>query len=244
MKKLTKKLIAISILGLLPALSMQVHAQSNKLVIPKYDSGTLKSAGCEPQVWTQMVADYTAKRGLERGIEYTTIKEQLSSVPKSESGSGSCFQSATQNINNAMKSVNAVMSLFSGGLDFSSLASGVASQIAGAACKQIDTKLGEITGGVTNTINTATTSITGASINTGTSAGSINVGQYATVDNQTATQIPYVSTNSAPAAAPYVAPAPAAAPYVAPAASPLSSDIFQDLNPFRKKTPSTPDALK
>lgn len=250
MKKLTKKIIAISILGLMPALSMQVHAQSNKLVIPQYDAGTLTSAGCDPQVWTQMVTDYTAKRGLERGLEYSTIGEQILSTPKEGStatgGAGSCFQSATNNINNAMKGVNALMSLFSGGFDFGALATGIAGQLAGAACRQIDAKLGQMTSGITGQISNATNGITsqvtGASINTGTAAGTINVGQYATGANTpSGPQIPYVNTNGINnATAPYVA----QGQTVVNGATSQASGFFQNLNPFRKNTPSTPDPLK
>ena len=253
MKKLTRKLIAISIVGLLPALSMQVNAQNNKLIIPQYDNGTLINAGCEPQVWNQMVNDYTAKRGLERGLQFSTIQEQYLSTPAAKGptsgasgGAGSCFQSATNNINSAMQGVNALMSIFSGGFDFSALASGVANQLGQAACREIDSRLGQMTGGLTGQLNTATygvtSTITGASINTGTSAGSINVGQYATsANNTTGNQIPYISTNGINnATAPYVAQGQTAVN----GATSQAGSFFQSLNPFRQNPQSTPDPLK
>lgn len=218
MRIVTKKIFAITMLGALPLLSAyaQSSGASNQLIVPNYDATTLTNAGCDPAIWNKMVADYTSKRTNERQLQNATIQQQVLSTPAAKGSSGttsngmsvaaSCFQTTAKQIDTAMNAVNAVMTLYSGGMpDLSSLGSSIASQLGAAACKQMDYQLagtiGSTTGSITNQANTLTGYGTGnfsTNVGSGNSVSTINLGSLAS-NNGTASSLstPYVTSTNA-----------------------------------------------
>jgi len=166
-----------------------------------YTNQELQSSGCDPNVWNELVADYIQKRTLERAQQGAIqVQDQAKPpIPAGGTTSGrSCFENATNQINSAISGINSLLSIFTGSVDWSSLANNTINQLTTAACNQIDAYLVNMTSGVlqpiNNTVNQTNSTIGGASINT--SLGSVNVGGAIVPNTSTTTTVPYVNTTT------------------------------------------------
>lgn len=166
-----------------------------------YTNQELQAAGCDPNVWNELVTEYVKKRMVERNQQglIQVQKQATPPVPAGGTSSGkSCFENATNQINSAISGVNSVLSIFTGNVDWSSLSNKTLGQLTTAACNQIDSHLGNITSGVfqpiNSTIHQTTGMISGASVNT--ALGSVNLGGAITPSTNTTT-VPHVNTTGA-----------------------------------------------
>lgn len=195
-------ILTLSVLASSMAMAQGTPAQGTTppLVIPQYNPSDLSAAGCDPQVWNQMVADYTAKRGLERNQQaQIQVKDQMSAAkPAAGTGGGrSCFEGAIGQINGAISTVNQAISIFTGGgVDWSALGNAALNQLTTAACNQIDAyasgMIYNTTAPLTGSLGMATGTINNAGINT--PLGNVNVG--GAIQQGQGGTIPYVNQNT------------------------------------------------
>ncbi len=206
MKKYLNKnvtILALSILtsGMVMAQGTPAQGTTPPLYVPQYNPADLNAAGCDPQVWNKMVADYTAKRGLERTQQgEIQVKAQMSAARPSGSptaGGRSCFESAIGQINGAISTVNQAISIFTGGgVDWSALGNSALNQLTSAACNQIDAyasgMLYNTTAPLTGSLGMVTGTINNAGVNT--PLGNVNVG--GAIQQGSTNTIPYVNQST------------------------------------------------
>ena len=86
------------------------------LMIPQYSNQELQSVGCDPNNWNMLMNNYLAKRGYERSQQdRIQVVEQKNATPQRPPGQKSCFEGAISTINQTMRTVNQVISIFTGG---------------------------------------------------------------------------------------------------------------------------------
>lgn len=154
----------------------------NPLVTLSADPATLLANNCDPSVLYKLNNDYVNQRTLARSMELQTlVREQVNTTPQvAPGGSGSCFQQAVKNINSVVDSYNSIVALLSGTLNPGPLIQKAGEMVMNAACQQIDTLTGSVTGGISGSINQATGgtigSLTGAAnqFTIGSGANSLN----------------------------------------------------------------------
>lgn len=178
--------------------SVNTQGAGTSLVIPvpQYDSGQLAQAGCDQNVWNQMVTDYQNKALTQAAIGEKTAQLQATRAPSPVS---SCFDAAVQLINNATRAYNTIAALLTGGgLDSSMLYAYAQKLVVGAACSQVNSLVNQ--SGLGTQINNVNGQIGGA-LNTGTNIGGVNTGSVNQILNGGGYQqnnsgnVPYVNSN-------------------------------------------------
>lgn len=173
-----------------------VSQASTSMVIPvpQYSSDQLTQAGCDQNVWNQMVNDYQNRAQTQAAIGTKMAQMQATNAPSPVS---SCFDSAAQLINNATRAYNTIASLLTGGgLDSSMLYQYAQKLVVGAACSQVNSLINQ--SGIGSSIGQVNSTIGGA-LNTGTNIGGVNTGSVSTILNgggyqqNTSGNIPYVN---------------------------------------------------
>lgn len=179
------------------AQSAPAQGTTPPLIIPQYNNSDLASAGCDPQVWSQMVSDYTNKRNLERNQQAEMqVKAQMRAAKPvgSTSGGRSCFEGAIGQINGAISTVNQAIAIFTGGgVDWNALGNNAMNQLTNAACNQLEAYAGNMiyntTAPLTGALGTITGTINNAGINT--PIGNVNVG--GAIQQGATNTIPYIN---------------------------------------------------
>lgn len=138
----------------------QANAQTQttpQLMIPEYTAQQLKEAGCDPNVWSQLVQNYLNKRGYERQVQgKIQVIDQGNAAPQSgNSGTNgaSCWDQALDQIGSIATTLDNIMSIFNGGFSASKLGGVIKQQLSDFACSQVTNYTSQISYGVNSTVN-------------------------------------------------------------------------------------------
>ncbi|MBY4717547.1 MULTISPECIES: hypothetical protein [Burkholderiaceae] len=194
-----KTIIASLLIGMFSLAHADNQASTSLVMsVPQYSSDQLTQAGCDQNVWNKMVSDYQSKAQTQAAIGEQAALNQKNLTP-SATNVASCFDSASQLVNNATRAYNTVVSLLTGGgLDTSQLYGYAQKLVVGAACSQVNQMVNS--SGIGTQIGQVNSTI-GGTLNTGTNIGGINTGSVSQILNgggyqqNTSNNTPFVDPN-------------------------------------------------
>lgn len=169
---------------------------------PTVSAADMKTVGCSPVVWNQMVNDYKRAGSANLRVGGEFVKAQVQGAPNP---AAACFDQAASTINSAMSAYNSIMSVLTGGgLDPSKLYAYAQKLVVGAACNQVNSYVAQsglntsINGGI-NSVNSGV----GTALNSGTTIGGVNTGSVSSALNgggfqNGTTTVPYVNNQTVP----------------------------------------------
>lgn len=134
-----------------------------QMAVQEYTLAELKEANCDPKVWTTLVTNYLKKRGAERPIQgQIQVVDQATAAPpvkptSSSGGAGkSCWENALGNLKDGAKSLDGLLSLFSGNFNWDAVADKVINQVSDYACNQLNNYTNEINYGIRSQVGNVT----------------------------------------------------------------------------------------
>lgn len=130
-----------------------------ELAVPEYTLAELKTANCDPNVWSTLVTNYLKKRGFERQVQgQIQVRDQANAAPsaKSASSGGSCWENALGSLKDGAKSIDSLLSIFTGGVNWDAIADKVMNQVSDYACSQLNNYVGQINYGIRSQVGNVT----------------------------------------------------------------------------------------
>lgn len=114
------------------------------LRVPTFPDATLVEAGCDKEVWDSLNRKYIAKRTYERQIEgQALVLDQYRAAPNLRARL-TCLSNLINQINNLLRLINQVYSIFTGGIDVDAVMKALLAQLAERACNALNSYSGNM----------------------------------------------------------------------------------------------------